>query len=123
MHIDENPVATMPDYRKPDAICETCETELFDDSNRTARQQQSECGRYCEECILKHCDTRANRQRYLIDNGLYNDYIRWAAEEYWLDQLNITSSHYDVRLHYVSMGEFINVDHDHDYFVWLMETN
>lgn len=107
MHVDDNPVATMPDEKRPDAICETCESELYNDSNKTAREQQSESGKYCEECIRKYCDTEANRKRWLVERGLERKYLSWL----WESDTNET------------LAEFIRDEHEYDYFAWLMATN
>jgi hypothetical protein len=114
----------MPDDPpRPEEICPTCKTELRSDFNRTAREQLSASGVFCEECIMKHCDTAANRQAFLVESGLYNAFLLWANGKYWPLKLDPESAHYDEFTHKDAMYNFMDGIHDYDYFVWLMQAN
>jgi len=118
MFNDENPVAAMPDYRKPDAVCETCGAELFDDSNMSAREQQSASGKYCEECILKKCDNDLNRILFTNEQGISAAQIAaWINYQLFYGEIAEFDDLGD------ALHAFIKAEHDQEYFEWLMRSN
>ena len=104
-------------------ICPTCWTILVGDTNKTAEQQLSASGTFCEECVLVNCDTAKNRKEYLVENGLYVKFVNWAHRKYWKARIDTNSKSYDEFTHKDAMYIFMDGVHDAQYFNWLMENN
>jgi hypothetical protein len=128
-NIGENPVAdgaqAVWDATFTNGVtCLTCRTVLRGDAEKTAEQQLSASGAFCEECVLVNCDTAKRRKDYLVDRGLYVRFVNWAHKKYWMARLNTEGKSYDEFTHKDAMYLFMEQnEYDHPYFVWLMETN
>jgi hypothetical protein len=104
--------------------CPACQTILKGDGDKTAEQQLSASGHFCEECVLKQCGTAKSRHDYLMKRGLYGKFLDWAHGNYWMYQFDPKSSSYKEWEHNDAMYLFMEQnEYDHPYFVWLMETN
>jgi hypothetical protein len=128
MNNDENPMVvgaqSAYDATFTDGVtCPTCRTVLRGDGNKTAEQQLSASEKFCEECVMASCDTAKSRKDYLVEQGLYVKFINWAHGRYWMARIDTNSKSYDEFTHKDAMYNFMDGQYDHQYFVWLMETN
>jgi hypothetical protein len=125
---DENPMVVGAqaayDATFADGVtCPNCRTILVGDGNKTAGQQLSASGEYCEECVMAQCDTAKNRQQFLSEQTLYIPFLKWAIGQYWMSRLDTLSKAYDEFTHKDAMYNFMDGQYDVQYFAWLMETN
>ena len=111
----ENPMVMGEYYPDPDAVCESCGAWLLDNTNKTAREQKSASGKYCEQCIVRYCDTVATRALWMQEEDLRCDFIDYLKEQ---EQFQLLQGYEDELLQ-----EFIDTEYESEYFLWLMATN
>lgn len=97
---------------KPLHICETCGAAIYECVNATVKEQMSTSKRYCEDCIMSHCDTETNRILFCKENVDLNILAAWIVKN---------------KCEFTDLGDaveqYIQEEHGIDYFHWLLEAN